>query len=70
MDMAGNLSEWCTDWYSEDAYSSPKGAGAGIFRVVRGASWNNCAKVNFRCAGRNRYLPSYRSNFIGFRVAR
>lgn len=62
MDMAGNLSEWCSDWFSD--------AEIGLFRVVRGGSWNKSAKVNFRCTGRNRYLPSYRSNFIGFRVAR
>jgi len=61
-DMGGNLSEWCSDWFSD--------AESGLFRVVRGGSWNKSAKISFRCAGRNRYLSSYRSNFIGFRVAR
>jgi formylglycine-generating enzyme required for sulfatase activity len=62
LDMTGNVSEWCSDCFSDSE--------DGAFKVVKGGSWNNDAGVYFRLSGRGRYLQSYRSNFIGFRVAR
>jgi formylglycine-generating enzyme len=41
-DMAGNLWEWCWDWYgrySSSANADPRGASTGLNRVQRGGCW-------------------------------
>jgi formylglycine-generating enzyme required for sulfatase activity len=69
-DMAGNVNEWCWDWYGTPypGGSDPTGVASGSTRVLRGGSWNNYG-VGLRCANRGNYLPIYASDIIGFRCA-
>jgi formylglycine-generating enzyme required for sulfatase activity len=73
--MAGNVWEWCEDWFHPEAYQAYRAGdltppGEGTARVLRGGSWKSMTPARFRCANRYFCVPAPRYGTIGFRCAR
>lgn len=73
LDMAGNVMEWCADWFApypadnDSLLRNPQGAVQGVNRVVRGGCWAYEAR-SLRATERLQQPPQQRLNLIGFRV--
>jgi formylglycine-generating enzyme required for sulfatase activity len=79
-DMAGNVLQWCKDWYDEhywksDHGSDPRGPGSGsTLHVLRGVEWSIDASSKGNMAAANRHInlgPPRFLNYgvVGFRCA-
>jgi formylglycine-generating enzyme required for sulfatase activity len=70
-DMAGNVFQWCWDWFgtSYAGGADPRGAATGSHRVLRGGGWNRFADYS-RSAYRDDNAPMDAMGMFGFRLAR
>jgi formylglycine-generating enzyme required for sulfatase activity len=72
-DMAGNVYNWCQDWYAYNYYDAsmaepinPQGPHQGVYRVLRGGCWKSL-KEDLRVSHRHRNNPGAMNGTYGFR---
>ena len=70
--MAGNLKEWCQDWYGASYYASspkknPAGPAGGTHRVLRGGGYDSDI-LAIRSASREFAKPNRADQDFGLRI--
>jgi len=72
-DMAGNVFEWCHDWYvtnlGSGADTDPWGGLSGSFHVLRGGAWGYPSEA-LRAAYRSPNATGVKAQFTGLRCVR
>ena len=74
-DILGNVNEWTKDCWNEDYSMAPTDGSAWSsgncnLRVFRGMSYMDKEKSKFAITYRHPMWPSFKSMFVGFRIAR
>ena len=70
-DMAGSVSEWCSDWFERTYYerspkNDPQGPPEGMYKIIRGGSWAD-GPQRISVFFRNWVRTNQRTPNLGFR---